>query len=112
MAYYFIVTVYYEPGKEAEAASLYQAYIRDVRPIVEQFGGRYLVRTEDITCLSREWNPDRVIVIAFPNKEQLEACFASEAYRKIKSRREDSVRSMAVIVPGTGAPEQGEETHP
>lgn len=96
MKYYFIVTTYYEKGDQA----LYRDYIQEVKPIVEQFGGKYLVRTEDIAHLSEDWTPDRVIVIEFPSKEQLEACFSSAQYQKIKSKRENSVKSMAIIVNG------------
>ena len=93
---YFIITTYIEP----ETRGMYEEYIRQVKPIVEQFGGRYLVRTEDLVCLSEEWKPDRMIVIEFPSREQLEACFSSEQYQNIKQKRENSVRSMAVIAQG------------
>ena len=93
---YFIITTYIKP----ENRGMYEEYIRQVKPIVEQFGGRYLVRTEDLVCLSEEWKPDRMIVIEFPSREQLEACFSSEQYQNIKQKRENSVRSMAVIAQG------------
>lgn len=96
MKCYFIVTTYIEP----ENKGLYEEYIRQVKPIVEQFGGRYLVRTEELVCLSEEWKPDRMIVIEFPSREQLEACFSSEQYQKIKQKRETSVKSMAIIAKG------------
>lgn len=41
-----------------------------------------------------------MIVIEFPSREQLEACFSSEQYQNIKQKRENSVRSMAVIAQG------------
>lgn len=96
MKSYFIANIYFEARNEAS----YRDYIQEVKPIVEQFGGRYLVRTERITHLSEDWKPDRVIVIEFPSQERLEACFSSEQYRNIKSKRENSVRSMAIIVNG------------
>lgn len=96
MKCYFVITTYIEK----ENRGLYEDYIREVKPIVEQFGGKYLVRTEDIVHLSEDWKPDRVIVIEFLSQEQLQACFSSEKYQKIKSKRENSVKSMAIIVNG------------
>ena len=93
MNYYFIVTV-----------SL-SSYIREVKPIVEKHGGEYLVRTNEVIPLSSGWKPDRVIVIRFPSRESLERCFSSEEYRQIKSLREDSVDSHAIIVKGTDGDE-------
>lgn len=96
MKSYFIVTTYIEK----ENRDMYEDYIQQVKPIVAQFGGRYLVRTEELACLSEEWKPDRMIVIEFPSEEQLRACFSSEQYQKIKGKRENSVKSMAVIAKG------------
>ncbi|WP_343212192.1 DUF1330 domain-containing protein [Akkermansia sp.] len=42
-----------------------------------------------------------MIVIRIPSRESLECCFASEEYRQLKSLREDSVDSHAIIVKGT-----------
>lgn len=96
MKYYFIVTTYFEKDNEGS----YRDYIQEVKPIVERFGGKYLVRTEDIAHLSEDWKPDRIIIIEFPSKELLDSCFCSEQYQKIKSKRENSVKSMAIIVKG------------
>lgn len=39
---YFIVTIYTDDNKDKTE---YETYIKEVKPIVEHFGGRYLVRT-------------------------------------------------------------------
>ena len=43
MACYFIVDTYIDGGT---GRGLYDEYIREVKPIVEGFGGEYLVRTD------------------------------------------------------------------
>ena len=40
------------------------------------------------------------IVIRFPSREELDACFASDEYRQIKHEREDNVDARALIVEG------------
>lgn len=94
---YFIVTVCRDKTKEQQK---YQEYIQQVKPIVESYGGRYLVRSDKITALQKNWNPERVIIIEWESKERLIQCLASGEYRKIAGKRENSVDSRAIIVEG------------
>ena len=77
---------------------MYEEYIQEVKPIVESFGGEYLVRTEQITSLHPQRNPQRVILIRFPSRQALDACFASEEYQRIMKKRIESVDARALIV--------------
>lgn len=95
--FYFIVTIH---SDNIEEINDYQEYIELVKPIVESYGGRYLVRSNKITALQNKWIPDRVIIIEWKTREQLEACFSSEEYRVIAGKRENSVDSRAIIVEG------------
>ena len=97
MSCYFIVDVYIDENK---GRGTYEDYIEKVKPIVENFGGEYLVRTENIRALSPLRNPGRVIVIHFPSREKLDACFASEEYRHIMHERVDNVDARALIAEG------------
>lgn len=94
---YFIVSVNIckEIGRQE-----YDDYIVKVKPIVERYGGRYLVRSECATALSDEWQPDRIIVIEWDSREQLDICFRSAEYELIRYQRENFVKSSAVIVEG------------
>ncbi|MEA4815115.1 MAG: DUF1330 domain-containing protein [Oscillospiraceae bacterium] len=96
MPYYFIIDTYIQGTENKE----YDEYITEVRPIVEAFGGKYLVRTNDVTSLNEKRCPQRIIVIEFPTKEALDRCFASEEYKAIMMKRVNSVDSRAIIVPG------------
>lgn len=97
MSWYFMVDVYIDEDK---GRGEYDDYIREVKPIVESYGGRYLVRTENLYSLSGERKPQRAIVIRFDSRESLDACFASPEYREIMSKRTTSVDSRAVIAQG------------
>lgn len=98
MSCYFLVDTYID---EKNGRGLYDDYIEKVKPIVESFGGEYLLRTENITSLSPSRNPQRVIVIRFPSRERLDSCFASEAYRTIMHERAESVDARALIAEQT-----------
>ena len=92
---YFIINIKIpDPDKRC----YYDEYIEKVKPIVEKFGGRYIIRSERITALSDSWKPDRIIVIQFTNKEKIYAWLSSPEYKVIASLRENSVESEAVIV--------------
>lgn len=99
MKNYFIVSVQI---RDSAKRPLYDEYIERVRPIIESFGGVYLVRTEQIDFLSGTWKPDRLIVIEFPDRDTLDRCFASAAYREIAALRMQAVEASAVIVEGRG----------
>ena len=95
MGCYFMVDTYIDAEK---GRGMYDEYIRRVKPIVESFGGEYLVRTEKIFSLHPKRNPQRVIIIRFPSRQALDACFSSEAYQKIMHERINSVDARAIIV--------------
>ena len=95
MACFFIIDVYIDKSK---GRGSYDDYIVQVKPIVESYGGVYLARTENVTALSPLRKPDRVIIIKFPSREKLDACFSSDEYRRIMHDRVDNVDARAVIV--------------
>lgn len=95
MGCYFIVDTYIDAEK---GRGMYDDYIQRVKQIVESFGGEYIIRSEKITPLSSKRTPQRVIIIKFPSREQLEKCFASEEYKCIMDKRAGSVDARALIV--------------
>lgn len=81
-----------------EIPGAYQAYIDQVRPIVERYGGVYLARSERVKALTDRWRPKRIVLIRWDDKAQMEACFQSPEYRRIAGLREYSVDSRAIVV--------------
>ncbi|MGN0165363.1 MAG: DUF1330 domain-containing protein [Lachnospiraceae bacterium] len=92
---YFVVATFFDEKKDKKD---YLKYINAVKPIVNKYHGRYITRSEKITSLSSEWSPNRVIIIEFDTREQLEMCFSSEEYKHIALLRENSVDSKAIII--------------
>ena len=95
MPAFFIVTIEI-PDKNDRGS--YDAYIEQVKPIVESFGGKYRIRSEQISLHFGTKAPDRIIAIEFENRRQLENCFASAEYAAVKGLRENSVKTNAIIV--------------
>ncbi|MGN1014760.1 MAG: DUF1330 domain-containing protein [Butyricicoccus sp.] len=96
MACYFVVDTYIDETKRGD----YDEYIREVKPIVETYGGEYLVRTENVFSLNSKRIPQREIIIRFDSREALDRCFQSKEYQAIQHKRMTSVDSRAIIVDG------------
>ena len=97
MAWYFMVDTYID---EEKGRGEYEEYICDVKPIVESYHGEYLARTENIYAFCGKRDPQRVILIKFDKREDLDACFSSSEYQAIMSKRINNVDSRAIIVEG------------
>jgi uncharacterized protein (DUF1330 family) len=85
---------------EVQDRSTYLQYIEKARPIVESYGGRYLIRGGNSKTLFGDWNPERIIMIEFPSQENVEKCFQSKEYLAIKHLRENSAKTRAIILEG------------
>ena len=95
MPAYFIVSINVTAESNVER---YRGYIEKVKPIVESYGGRYIVRSEKIQHIVGEWKPDRVIVIEFPSAERISECFSSPEYKAVESDRSESVVTSGIVV--------------
>ncbi|HKM61451.1 MAG TPA: DUF1330 domain-containing protein [Acidisphaera sp.] len=63
------------------------------------FGGRYIIRTENITALDGT-APKRFVVIAFDNVEKAKAWKASERSREVDAIRHRTTKSSQFLVDG------------
>lgn len=95
MSAYFIVNI---TILDSSNRNQYDDYIEKVKPMVESFGGKYLVRSEQITTLSPPWKPDRVIIIEFESKNDILKWLNSPQYQEIIALRTNSVQTQAIIV--------------
>ncbi len=77
---------------------LYKEYLEKVPPIVKKFGGRYIARSENITAISGNWRPERVIILEFESTEQVATWLKSPEYAEVAYLRENSTVSNAVMV--------------
>jgi uncharacterized protein (DUF1330 family) len=95
MSVYMIVE-----AKEVFDKQMYGEYIRNVPQTIEKFGGRYLARGGQITVVSGDWNPDRLIIVEFDSMDKFQAWWNSPEYRKISRLREQGAKTNAIVVEG------------
>ena len=79
---------------------VYGEFVARVSAVVEQYGGRYLVRGGEVVALAGDWQPERIVLIEFESVEQVQEFFASLEYLAILPLREQSAATRAIIVEG------------
>ncbi len=81
--------------------ALYEDYKLRAKPIVERFGGQYLVRGGPMTVREGDlWSPQRLVVVRFPDIDTANRCLDSAEYQEILKISKRSARRTVVIVEG------------
>jgi uncharacterized protein (DUF1330 family) len=78
----------------------YREYTARVPAVVARYGGRYLVRTDDVIPLAGEWRPERLIVLEFPSMERMTEWNFSPEYLALAQIRARATRTRAIAVRG------------
>ncbi|MEN6407103.1 MAG: DUF1330 domain-containing protein [Thermoguttaceae bacterium] len=101
MAVYVIIEI---SVRDPAAKADYAKYVEQVRPIVEQHGGRYLARGGAMTPIVGQWNPERIILIEFPSADHVRRWWDSPEYQAIVGLRENATTARAILVEGCDEP--------
>ena len=73
-------------------------YSEQVPGVVEQYGGKYLVRGGDFATLEGEWDVGRLVVLEFPSMDQVHRFYNSPEYAPlIKLRQQSSDTIMSTV---------------
>lgn len=75
----------------------YNEYVKRARPIIESYGGEYLLQSDKFIA-SKDWEAEKIVIIKFESKEQLDKCFQSPEYQEIIPLREGSIESKFVML--------------
>lgn len=97
MAAYFIVDITIDdmPGL--------QHYIQEVPATIQKYGGRYLVRGATWEPVEGDWEPNRIVMLEFPNMERAKAWYASAEYEPLKQERQKAARTNIILVEGVAS---------
>lgn len=68
-------------------AETYKKYTDRTPPIVKKYGGRFLTRGEEVTCVEGQDYDGRLVILEFPDKKSVEDWFADPAYCEAKKFR-------------------------
>ena len=79
----------------------YPDYMKKAQELVAAHGGRYLVRGGDPKLLEGKFEPNRMVVLEFPSREQAEAFYFGAAYQEAAAMRQAASTGWLVLANGT-----------
>ncbi len=78
----------------------FRSYNRAVPDTILQYGGRFVVRGGETEVVEGDWQPGRVVVLAFEDMAALRRWYNSPEYGAVRPRRQSSAKSNIVFVEG------------
>jgi uncharacterized protein (DUF1330 family) len=80
---------------------VYGEFVEQVPAVVEQFGGNYLARSNEVSTAVGDWRPERIVLIQFDTIEQVQEFWASPEHLALVPLRDQSAIIRAIIVEGS-----------
>jgi uncharacterized protein (DUF1330 family) len=78
----------------------YDEYRKRVLPLIEKFGGKFIVRGGAHEVLEGDWKPKRVVVIQFPDMAAARTWYSSPEYAPLLALRKPAASDHLVLVEG------------
>jgi uncharacterized protein (DUF1330 family) len=97
------VTAYVIAEVEIDDPHTYAAYRAQTPGVVAKYGGTFIVRGGEVQSLEGDWQPGRLVVIAFPDMATAQRFYDSPDYQAIVGLRHQAARSRLIIVDGHDA---------
>jgi uncharacterized protein (DUF1330 family) len=83
-----------------EDETKFSQYREKVMPILEQHGGRFLVRGGNMKVVEGEWPYPRLVILEFPTREAVDTWYYSPEYQAILPLRLQGCKSNLIVVDG------------
>lgn len=80
--------------------SVYDSYKTLAPASIARYGGRYLVRGGTTTTLEGGWDPQRLVILEFPDAEKGSAWWHSAGYAEAKAMRQSCATTRMVMIDG------------
>ena len=78
----------------------YQSFMSQVKPALEEAGGRYLARGGAHKVHEGDWNPRRIVILEFPSVAAFETFYRGPVYQGLKHIRDECSSARLVSVEG------------
>jgi uncharacterized protein (DUF1330 family) len=78
----------------------YERYKAEVPALISKHGGKYLVRGGKVQILEGDWQPSRLVLLQFPDKESVEAFFSDPQYQPLRDLRQRVAKTDIVMAEG------------
>ena len=91
---------YYIGEHEISDEAAFADYLKQVIPMIERHGGRYITKPGTHEVLEGHWQPNRVVIVAFPDMASLKAWYNSPDYRPLIAKRRAVARDVMIAIEG------------
>ena len=78
----------------------YERYAAAFMPILAEYGGRLLAADEHFEVTEGQWDGDKIVLMAFPDRETFTAWVTSPEYREISKDRLAAAETTGILVRG------------
>ena len=78
----------------------YQRYVAAFMPILSTYGGRLLAADEQPEVTEGRWDGDKVVLMAFPDRDTFTAWVTSPEYQEIAKDRVAAAETTGILVRG------------
>lgn len=76
----------------------YQKYRAGVPALIAKHGGEYLARGGDFEVLAGDWQPHRLVLFRFPNRQAHRNFLTDPAYAELKALRLRTTKTRAAVI--------------
>ncbi len=94
MSCYFVAQIQIQDMVE------YQKYLDGVDEVFSKYNGKYLAVDGSPSVLEGEWSYSRMVIIQFPNEEELRRWYDSSEYQAIAKYRLSAAKCDTLLVKG------------
>lgn len=77
---------------------LYEEYKKHTFATIQKFGGRFVVRGSKTESLEGDWNPERLVILEFPDVQTAKDWWSSPEYTIAKNIRYRAADSKMLVV--------------
>jgi len=78
----------------------YEKYKAEVPALISKHGGEYLVRGGEFEVIEGDWQPTRLVMFSFPNRQAIHDFVNDPEYVELKALRHSTASSNIVAVDG------------
>ncbi|HEV2045313.1 MAG TPA: DUF1330 domain-containing protein [Chthoniobacterales bacterium] len=78
----------------------FEEYKKRVVPLVEKYGGEYIVAGGQIETLEGDWKPKRIVVLEFESMQRAKDWLNCEEYREPRKIRDRTAKTKMILVEG------------
>jgi uncharacterized protein (DUF1330 family) len=78
----------------------YRQYLKTTPPVIEQYGGKVIARSEDVITLEGPDETRRIVILQFPSLAKAEEFYHSPEYQDAKKLRTGAATGDLIVIDG------------